>query len=169
MAKKYVKIGSLLKPVGTRGEIKTDIPDEFLEDFVNAAHVFIRINGSYVPYFIESVRETNQILVKFEDMDDPEEASSVSQKDIFMEEKYITSTEFANQKDKEQLLDYTIISNHENIGTIIAVEIFPQQIMAVVQKDSKPFYLPLVDQFIVEINEVDKIIYMDLPDGILDI
>ena len=169
MAKKYVKIGSLLKPVGTRGEIKTDIPDEFLEDFVNAAHVFILINGSYVPYFIESVRETNQILVKFEDMDDPEEASTVSQKDIFMEEKNITSTEFANQKDKEQLLDYTIISNRENIGTIIAVEIFPQQIMAVVQKDSKPFYLPLVDQFIVEINEEDKIIYMDLPDGILDI
>ena len=169
MAKKYVKIGNLLKPVGTRGEIKTDIPDEFLEDFVNAAHVFILINGSYVPYFIESVRETNQILVKFEDMDDPEEASTVSQKDIFMEEKNITSTEFANQKDKEQLLDYTIISNRENIGTIIAVEIFPQQIMAVVQKDSKPFYLPLVDQFIVEINEEDKIIYMDLPDGILDI
>lgn len=169
MAKKYVKIGSLLKPVGTRGEIKTDIPDEFLEDFVNAAHVFILINGSYVPYFIESVRETNQILVKFEDMDDPEEASTVSQKDIFMEEKNITSSEFANQKDKEQLLDYTIISNRENIGTIIAVEIFPQQIMAVVQKDSKPFYLPLVDQFIVEINEEDKIIYMDLPDGILDI
>ena len=169
MAKKYVKIGNLLKPVGTRGEIKTDIPDEFLEDFVDAAHVFILINGSYVPYFIESVRETNQILVKFEDMDDPEEASTVSQKDIFMEEKNITSTEFANQKDKEQLLDYTIISNRENIGTIIAVEIFPQQIMAVVQKDSKPFYLPLVDQFIVEINEEDKIIYMDLPDGILDI
>ena len=169
MANKYVKIGNLLKPVGTRGEIKTDIPDEFLEDFVNAAHVFILINGSYVPYFIESVRETNQILVKFEDMDDPEEASTVSQKDIFMEEKNITSTEFANQKDKEQLLDYTIISNRENIGTIIAVEIFPQQIMAVVQKDSKPFYLPLVDQFIVEINEEDKIIYMDLPDGILDI
>jgi 16S rRNA processing protein RimM len=169
MAKKYVKIGSLLKPVGTRGEIKTDIPDEFLEDFVNAAHVFILINGSYVPYFIESVRETNQILVKFEDMDDPEEASTVSQKDIFMEEKNITSSEFANQKDKEQLLDYTIISNRENIGTIIAVEIFPQQIMAVVQKDSKPFYLPLVDQFIMEINEEDKIIYMDLPDGILDI
>ena len=169
MAKKYVKIGSLLKPVGTRGEIKTDIPDEFLEDFVNAAHVFILINGSYVPYFIESVRETNQILVKFEDMDDPEEASTVSQKDIFMEEKNITSSEFANQKDKEQLLDYTIISNRENIGTIIAVEIFPQQIMAVVQKDSKPFYLPLVDQFIVEINEEDKIIYMDLPYGILDI
>jgi|JI10StandDraft_1071094.scaffolds.fasta_scaffold02012_14 16S rRNA processing protein RimM len=169
MAKKFVKIGSILKPVGTRGEMKTDIPDEFLEDFVNAAHVFILINGSYVPYFIESVRETNQILVKFEEMDDPEEAATISLKDLYMEEKNITSSEFANQKDKEQLLDFAIYSNNENIGTIIAVEIFPQQIMAVVQKDAKPFYLPLIDQFIVEINDKNKIIYMDLPEGILDI
>ncbi len=169
MAKKYVKIGNILKPVGTRGEMKTDIPDEFLEDFINAQHVFLLINGSYIPYFIESVRETNQILVKFEEMDDPEEASTISLKDIFMEEKNVTSSEFTNQKDKEQLLDYTIISENDNIGTIIGVEIFPQQIMAVVQNNEKQFYLPLIDQFIVEIDDNAKTIYMNLPEGILDI
>jgi len=169
MAKSYVKIGSILKPVGTRGEMKTDIPDEFLEDFIHAGHIFLLINGSYVPYFIESVRETNQILVKFEEMDDPEDASTISLKDIYMEEKNVTSSEFANQKDKEQLLGYTVFSENENIGTITGVEIFPQQIMAVVQRDSKQFYLPLIDQFIVDIDDNAKVIHMNLPEGILDI
>ncbi|MBK8886991.1 MAG: hypothetical protein IPN46_10745 [Saprospiraceae bacterium] len=36
----FVKIGTILKPVGTSGELKVEIGDEFIEDFVASPSYF---------------------------------------------------------------------------------------------------------------------------------
>lgn len=83
LSTQFVKIGTILKPVGTSGELKVEIGDEFIEDFVASPHIFVKINGAYVPYFIENIRENNYILFKMEEVDLPEAASRFTLKDIF--------------------------------------------------------------------------------------
>jgi len=169
MPKKYIKIGSLLKPVGTFGEIKVDIEDQFLDDLVSSDHFFLRINGSFVPYFIESFRETNFILIKIEEIENPESASTFNLKDIFLEESAIASKEWQKQQSMEELKGFKLYDEKKLIGIIVDIEIFPHQIMAWVSYKGKNMPVPLADSLIEKIDFDQKNVIMKLPEGLLEI
>ncbi|MBC7885627.1 MAG: hypothetical protein H7X99_09140 [Saprospiraceae bacterium] len=169
MAKKYVKIGTLLRTVGTNGEVKVDITNEFLEDLLASDHVFVVENGSFIPYFIESIRETNHILIKMEEVDDPESASALNLRDIYLREENIHSETFFKQLEKEELTGYSVYNGNELIGTISSIELFPQQIMALILYKGKMIYVPLADELIEKVDKTTSAMYMLLPEGLLDI
>ena len=107
--------------------------------------------------------------LKIEEIDDPESASNFSSKEIFLKESDITSSTFIDQNDKQNLVGFTIWSENLVIGAIESIELFPQQVMAVVSYQNKSIFVPLVDQLIVEIDDDSKIVRMELPDGFLEI
>jgi 16S rRNA processing protein RimM len=164
----YIRIGQLLKPVGTNGEIKIDIDDNFFDDFVNSNHFIIKINGNYVPYFIENIRETNHLLLKIEEIDGPESAANFTLKDIYLREKDITSKSYSEQKSKEGWVGYTIFDKKRRVGQIVDIEIYPQQLMASVVYNNKNILIPLVEELITDVSDENKILTMDLPEGLLD-
>ncbi len=169
MSTDYKQIGSFLKTMGTKGEIKADVEEMFMDELSEIAHVFILEHGTYVPYFIENIREANHLLFKLEDVDNPETASSFNLKPIFLKEDQIKSTNYSNQKEKEGVIDYEIKTETETIGVIKKVEIFPHQVMATVLRNGKNIYIPMVDEWITNIDKKSKSVFMELPDGILDI
>jgi 16S rRNA processing protein RimM len=169
MPKNYIKIGSLLKPVGTNGEIKVEIDDQFVDDLVSSDHFFLRINGSYVPYFIENLRETNFILIKIEEINNPETASTFNLKDIFLEESAVASKEWHKQQSMEDIKGFTLFDEKKRIGIITDIEIFPHQIMAWVLYEGKNMPVPLADSLIEEIDFEKQKIVMKLPEGLLEI
>ncbi|MFZ1750858.1 MAG: hypothetical protein WAU01_11730 [Saprospiraceae bacterium] len=170
MSEKFQKIGSVLKPVGTLGEIKVNIDDDFVEDFVVSDHFFVRINGAYVPYFIEDIRETNHLLIKIEEVDSPEDASVFTLKDIFLSTHKITSTSYSDQKDKSSLVGYSVKDYENDLGVIQEVNIFPKQIMATIVGDNqKSMLIPLADGLISSIDRHKRCIYMELPEGLREL
>lgn len=165
----YIKIGQILKPLGTSGELKIDVQDDFFDDIADSDHIFVKVNGHNVPYFIENLRETNHLLLKLEDIDNPESASSFTLKDLYLREKDISSKKYAEQVTKEGWIGYTIFDKETLVGEVLDIEIFPSQIMASVKHDKKNILIPLVDDLIVNIDETKRKITMDLPEGLLNI
>ncbi|MBK6498187.1 MAG: hypothetical protein IPG00_08460 [Saprospiraceae bacterium] len=163
----FVKIGTILKPVGTSGELKVEIGDEFIEDFVASPHIFVKINGAYVPYFIENIRENNYILFKMEEVDSPEAASRFTLKDIFLREKDLRETETIRESTKTGWIDFEIWNKNVLAGVIEDIQIFPGQVMAMMRRKGQLVMIPLADALINEVSEAQKRIYMSLPEGIL--
>jgi len=163
----FVKIGTILKPVGTSGELKVEIGDEFIEDFVASPHIFVKINGAYVPYFIENIRENNYILFKMEEVDSPEAASRFTLKDIFLREKDLRETETIRESTKTGWIDFEIWNENVLAGVIEDIQIFPGQVMAMMRRTGQLVMIPLADALINEVSEAQKRIYMSLPEGIL--
>lgn len=163
----FVKIGTILKPVGTSGELKVEIGDEFIEDFVASPHIFVKINGAYVPYFIENIRENNYILFKMEEVDSPEAASRFTLKDIFLREKDLRETETIREGTKTGWIDFEIWNENVLAGVIEDIQIFPGQVMAMMRRKGQLVMIPLADALINEVSEAQKRIYMSLPEGIL--
>jgi 16S rRNA processing protein RimM len=163
----FVKIGTILKPVGTSGELKVEISDEFIEDFVASPHIFVKINGAYVPYFIENIRENNYILFKMEEVDSPEAASRFTLKDIFLREKDLRETETIRESTKTGWIDFEIWNENVLAGVIEDIQIFPGQVMAMMRRKGQLVMIPLADALINEVSEAQKRIYMSLPEGIL--
>ncbi len=164
---KYIRIGQLLKPLGTSGEIKIDIEDDFLDDFVESDHFFIRVNGHFVPYFIENLRETNHILLKVEEIDNPESAAIFNLKEVYLREKDIASSRYIEQKSKEGWVGYHLYDKEILVGIIDDIEIYPQQILASVMYNHKKVLIPLVEDLITSVSDDQKTLVMDLPDGLL--
>ncbi len=169
MATEYVKIGSILKPTGISGEVKVDPDESFEKDFYKAKHFFLLINGDYVPYFVEYVKDINHFVIKFEDIDTPEQGVILSLKDVYMRESDISSKTYKNQKQKSEWIGYTIVNQDEVIGAIDEIIMFPQQIMAQVTHNGIEKLIPLVDEWIESLDQRKKTVKMLLPDGLLDI
>lgn len=165
----YTKIGQLLKPVGTQGEIKVNIDDKFWDDFVENDHFFIKINGCFVPYFIEDIKEKNHLLLKIEEVDTPEQANDFNLKEMYLRAKDIQSKSGTDYNTFTGLEHYVIFDGKTQIGTIQSIEEYPQQIMAHVLVENKTLLIPIVDDLIDNIDHDTKTIIMQLPEGLVDI
>jgi ribosomal 30S subunit maturation factor RimM len=86
-----------------------------------------------------------------------------------MREQNITSKSYKDQKSKEGWIGFTIYDKEQIVGIIDDIEIFPQQIMASVNINKKMVLIPLVEELITTVDENQKKLIMDLPDGILTI
>ncbi len=167
-----VEIGRTGKAHGLKGECKAIIEDRFLEDFLKAEVIFIRDQGGDVPYFIEEVRG-GSMIVKFEEVDTREAAERLAKRPVFLRKGDILE-ESERELDRgepffQDCIGYVIQDEtFGELGTITEIEVLPQQEMAVIEFEDKTILIPLNDHFILRKEEGEKRLYMDLPEGLLD-
>ncbi len=171
--KEYIQIGKTKKPFGLTGELKVDIEEAFLEDFLLAKILFLRIKGKPVPYFVEGIQVKGMPLLKLEDVDNKETAVKIGGSDILLREEDIIPEE-QRQLEVEETIEFARLKgfmiqdlNLGPIGKIEAIEEFPQQEMAIVSYKEKEIMIPLNERLIEEIDYEQRIVKMDLPEGIL--
>ena len=170
----YTLIGKTKKSYGIKGEMKLHISEEFLEDIFNLKVVFLKINGKQVPYFVESVRTGNALMIKFEDINTPEETHAISSKEVYArDEDLIPEDERLFEVEGlefEKYNGFTIIDSEKGrVGVIKDVVEYPQQEMAVVEFEEREILIPLNQKLIEAVNEVKKELVLNLPDGLLDL
>ncbi len=172
---KYTSIGFTKKCHGLKGELKVLVEDEFLEDFLKTPVIFLAINGRHLPYFVEKARMGNELILKLEDVDSKENAQLLSSKEIFLQPANILKEEERELEVESNLvfghlIDFIIIDTElGEIGKIEEVIEFPQQEMAVISHHENEFFIPLHENLIEKIDDKKQYIYMNLPEGILDI
>jgi len=169
----YIQIGYLLKPSGIDGYIKVNIEDDFMDDFLDAAHAFSMIRGDYVPFLIENVEDSHHLLVKFEDFNSPEEASKLSNSTLYLTSDQLQHSSGILQSKIHHWIGYEIISKNEDLmislGVIDEIIKLPTQQNAVLVYNGKSVQIPMVEDFIFNIDDEQEQIFMILPEGLLDV
>lgn len=163
----YTRIGTVQKPVGREGALKIDVQEEFIEDFIASDHLFVKMNGAFVPWFIEEKWETNYLLVKIEEVDSPEEAAKFTLRELFLRTADIHSESFLKKNETFDLVGFSILQEGNVIGTIDEIVEYPSQLMAIVKLKGKSKLIPLNEAFIENIDTARKYLHMKLPDGLL--
>ncbi|KAA3623431.1 MAG: 16S rRNA processing protein RimM [Bacteroidetes bacterium] len=170
---KYVEIGFVKKTHGVNGELKFSVEDAYWDDFENVEVLFLDVAGRKTPFFLESYKIGHLNLIKFEDISSPEEAGQLTNRPLFMRQQDIStrSTDQMKVEDMFTLLPGYFIKqvSGEDVGKILEVLEFPQQIMAVVDYNGKEVFIPLNDAFIQEIDQEQQVIMMELPEGLLEL
>jgi 16S rRNA processing protein RimM len=174
MTEKLVAIGLVRKPHGTKGEMKFTIEDPFFDDFLDASEVFIKMRGSILPFAIESIRGENDTIVRLREVDSIESALLLAGKEVFLlSENLADMLQLLNSEaetDHSDLAGFEIHDETEGqVGLISEVIEMPQQEMAIVKRGKKEILIPLNEDFILRIDASAKIVFMDLPEGLLDL
>ena len=171
----YQSIGYTKKTYGVKGELKLNIADEYLEDFAQADVLFLAIAGRKIPYFVEYINFENPFTLKLEDFDSKEKVVELTGKEIFMRQSDLLKEE-EKVLEFEPTLRYKKYVNFEihdkilgKIGIIEEIIEYPQQEMAAIKFQEKEMLIPLNEQLILTIDAENKVIEMDLPDGLLEL
>ena len=170
----YILIGNTRKSYGIKGEMKVRINETYLEDIFNLKVVFLKISGKNIPYFIDYVRVGNALIIKFEDINSPEETVAIASKAIYAREGDLIPEEErqfeVEQLEFEKYTGYTILDTKKHsIGLIKAVVEYPQQEMAIVDHKGREILIPMNHELIQSIDEVNKELIFELPEGLLDL
>jgi len=169
----YIQIGQLKKTYGLEGELRMRVDDQYWEDLLTADVLFVDIKGQKIPFFIETIKDGDEILIKFEDLDDRDAAADISNKSLFLRTQDLIPAEQREHPLSDQLthlIGYQIQTEAgQKIGPILELLEMPQQVLASVDYEKKEILIPLVDDFIVDIVEAEKKIIMTLPEGMLDL
>ncbi len=167
--KRFVPIGQLLKSVGTLGEIKMHIEDGFLQDLEGCGHFFIKKRGNFEPFFVEYFKDAADVIIKIEEVDSPESASGLSLEQVYLQQRDIRSKKGSTIATMTQLEGYEIFNYGDRVGLITSIQQMPHQILAHVDYNDKIIMLPLHESLITSLNKKSKQIYMELPEGILEL
>jgi 16S rRNA processing protein RimM len=164
------RIGSILKTKGLKGEMQLYVDFEGVEK-IKITSLFIDLAGKLVPYFVTSIKylQKSQAYLFLEDIDTIEKASALVKKDLYLPNKLKPK----KKKDEFTLKDVkgfiAVDETHGELGEILDVIEYPQQLIATVQYKNKEVLFPLNVDIIKGIDVDGGEIYIALPDGLLDV
>ena len=173
MIENLIKVGYTQKPHGLNGELKFFIEEVYEDDFFAADVVFIEIKQKPVPHFMETVRGGNQIIVKLEDIKTREAAQMLSSKTVLMKATDLSESALSEPETEflyDKCVGFEIIDQEkEAIGIIKEMLEMPQQEIAVIDYAGREVLIPLHPLLVKKLDVGAKKIFVELPDGLLDL
>lgn len=161
------EIGYISKTHGLKGHVTLRLKEDIFIDEEKITSIFLDINGSQVPYFVEEIKLVNQgYLVKFEGIDAIELSKKLIGKTAYCLEDFITEDE----ESLKYFIGYTVIdSKHGNIGTIVDIDDKTENVVITVAHPSgAEIILPFNDDLLNEIDDDLKIIDLNAPEGLIE-
>ncbi|MEM8524079.1 MAG: ribosome maturation factor RimM [Bacteroidota bacterium] len=168
----YILVGKIGKPHGVKGAVKCLAEEAYLADLANASAIFVEESGQKLPYFLEEVQIGNATILTLEELETKEAASRLRGKEVFLR-----ATDLLPIENRAfEVLQYGKYEGFElqdkELGTIGVIEDIiemPQQEMAVLNYKENEVLIPLNEDFISEILEEEKILKVELPNGLLEL
>ncbi len=171
-------VGKINKTHGINGELSVSVFDEGVADYLaEGACLIVDMDGIFTPFFVQSVRPrgAEAILITFDGYADPHEVSAWVGKDVYALREIVGSSSDSTADTEDglyagQLIGYEAWDEHDMvIGKIIDIDESTENVLFVIKGDQKTVYVPVVDEFISEIDTDGSIIRFDLPEGMLQI
>jgi 16S rRNA processing protein RimM len=124
---------------------------------------------SFLPHFIEniSIKSDTEVYVKLEGIDNKEVARKLTPKLVWLQE-----GDFKKNVAKAApigLLGFEIFDTNTSLGEIIEVIEQPHQMLVTIMHKGKEALIPIHPDNIIKLDEKKRKIYVDVPDGLLEI
>ena len=166
----HVKIGTVVSKHGYKGDIKISVASNNLDTLLDLKYLFIDLDGCFIPFTIDNLRSfsKNVLIVKLKEIRSEDEVNEVIHKNI-----YVDSTKIGSNIDSgffyNDLINFEVITDSKNIGRIENINSkLPQPVFEIIY-DSRKVLIPIHEDLIKKIDKENKIIYLDIPNGLLEI
>lgn len=166
----YYYLGKIIKPHGFDGKVNTYLDTDQPDFYAGMEMVYINMNGSLIPYFVEQVNlKNNKATIKFQDVDNIEQAFLLIQKEMFLP--LNTLPELSGNKFYfHEVVGFKIKDHvYGDLGVVKTVLEYPNQSVFQVMHKDKEVLIPISDEVIKKVDRSKKEITVAAPEGLIDI
>jgi 16S rRNA processing protein RimM len=162
------KLGQIIKAHGLKGEVLINLEVNNPEDYQDLESVFLEINQKLVPFFIEDFNiKANRAIIKFEDIDSFDAIKSILNANVFVPLEDLVETDEVNFN---LLIGCKVQDkNKGELGVIREVYEVPGQDLLSMDYMEKEVLIPVNEHIILKVDHKKKILYVDLPEGLVDL
>lgn len=169
-----IAIGHYNKPHGVSGEISATV-DVDVDVLKGLSCLVSDIDGIFVPFFVNACRPKSleTVLLTIDGIDSEQEAAKLVNHDIFaLKRDYRQESDDADADGYP--LDFFIgfelhDSDGTRVGEITDVDEQTENAIFIVSRGDDELMVPASDDLIVEFDLDNKVMVMDLPQGLLDL
>ena len=170
----YVKIGRIAQAHGVEGTILM-IPEQFAPELFDDIDLVRLQNarGDLIPARIESVRvqqKNNRLsfFVKFDHITDRNQANRLKGYPVYVAQAKVPQV--VDKTTDDNLISFDVQNkDSEDVGTVDGIIPNPAHPILRVQMNGQEILVPLVDEYIIEINRESAVIYCQNLDQLIDL
>lgn len=166
------QIGLIVKTHGTKGELVVRLFDEFNIDHMESDFLFIELDGGLVPFFMEEVREKNKtdVLVKLELAKEEKDLERLMDARVYVKKDAIEEDQSEEEFSVYQFVGYsTQAIGFGPLGKIVAIKDISKNPLFEIDFEGRELLIPIVDEFIVQIDDENETIIFELPEGLIEL
>lgn len=171
-ASEVFTIGRFAKPHGMSGELLFLLTDDIF-DRTESPYWVLDIDGILVPFFVESYRfrSENSALVKLEGIHNDREARFLADKLVYYPQAFADGLQSENTASGWSFykgFELRDALSEQKLGLIEAVDESTQNVLFVVKTACAELLVPATEDFIRRKDIRNRILFMDLPEGLID-
>jgi 16S rRNA processing protein RimM len=169
-AENYQHIGKITKLHGFQGEVVLLAENGFDKNFHKTELVFLLIDGLPVPFFISrlQIKSTQSAIIKFDDIDTAEEIEDLLGTQVLIPKKKGKKSQ--STIGINDIKGYKVIDLKKGeVGTAETVLNYQANYLLQVFRDKKEILIPVTEEIVKEIDDKNKCIFIDAPEGLLEL
>jgi len=164
------QLGYIVKPHGIHGAFTISLDTDNPEYYEEMESVYVEYQQKLVPFFIESIKLSgSKATLKFQDLDGIELAAQYKGCALYLPLDMLPRLE-ENQFYYHEIIGYRVIDQAVGeIGKVKNIYEANGNDLFVIDYKNKEILVPVKDEFIHKLDKKDTTIFLNLPDGLLDI
>ena len=161
-----ILMGKVVNVVGLKGEVKIYSYTDRNERFEELDQIWLDSKA----YAIENVRYQNKVVIlKLEGINDRNKAEEQRNKKVYIEE-----ADLAELPDDtyyvRDLIGLSVVTEEGELGKITdVIQNSAQDLYEVKTAEGKKVYIPVVKEFVNEVDMENEVVKVTLPEGLLDL
>ncbi|RAJ18139.1 ribosome maturation factor RimM [Olleya aquimaris] len=164
-------LGKIVKKYSFKGELLIKLDTDEPELYENLDSILVNLRGTLVPFFIESAQlhKSELLRVKFEDVDTEADADALIKSETYL------PLSFLPELDEDKFYFHEIIGfnvedkNFGTVGVIKGVNDTTAQSLFEIDRDGIEILIPMNDEFITKVDKPNKTIFVDTPEGLIEL
>ncbi|MEO8934991.1 MAG: ribosome maturation factor RimM [Xanthomarina sp.] len=164
-------LGQIVAKYSFKGELLIKLDTDEPDLYENLDAVFIDLRGNLVPFFVESsqLHKSELLRVRFEDVDTEADADALVKCDAYLPLELLPKLE-GNKFYFHEVIGFKVEDiNYGAVGTIVSINDTTAQALFEIDRDGVEILIPVNDAFINKLDRVNKTLFVETPDGLIDL
>ncbi|WP_034062548.1 ribosome maturation factor RimM [Lacinutrix jangbogonensis] len=164
-------LGKIVKKYSFKGELLIKLDTDEPNLYENLDSIFIDLRGNLIPFFIErsQLHKSELLRVKFEDVDIEADADALMKCECYLPLTFLPELE-DNKFYFHEIIGYKVEDiNFGDVGIIKGVNDSTSQSLFEIDRNGIEILIPMNDEFISKVDKENKIIFVDTPEGLIDL
>ena len=163
------QIAYMQKTHGVKGELVLTLGEGIYSEELDPEFLLLDIDNGLVPFYVESyrVKSSKNMLVKLESVDNENKAKEMVGVQVYVETAML---ETEGELPSAAFVGFRVTDKQKgDIGVISEIQEISNNPLFVIDFEGNEILIPINPDFILNVNEKDKTMQVDLPEGLIDL